>query len=185
MIVFQIQKEDKTISLKMIPDFDNYLAGSDGEIYTLLSPKGKFGPSIPKNKAKGVQGNGKYFTVTGLKIKPGKRKTKNVHVLVCSAFHGPKIGKLEVSHINGNSFDNRPENLMWETRSSNHKRKIEHKTDDCGVRNSRAKINSEQLLEIKELLRIGKLTHEEIGRKFGLGRVFITKINRGHRYKRT
>jgi len=47
----------------------------------------------------------------------------------------------------------------------------------------RAKITLEQLVEIRKLLSQGKLTHEKIGIKFGVNRVFITKIATGSRYK--
>ena len=36
--------------------------------------------------------------------------------LVCSAFHGEAIEGQECHHLNGNKFDNRPENLIWLSR---------------------------------------------------------------------
>lgn len=49
----------------------------------------------------------------------GIRKSLKVHYLVCAAFHGPRPldidgdTNIEVMHLNGNSLDNRAENLAW------------------------------------------------------------------------
>lgn len=44
---------------------------------------------------------------------PGKTKVK-IHRLVCEAFNGPPPeGKMFALHRNGNSLDNRAENLYW------------------------------------------------------------------------
>lgn len=49
----------------------------------------------------------------------GHSKRMRVHVLVAEAFLGPKPGKLDVNHKDGNKQNNRPENLEYITRSDN------------------------------------------------------------------
>lgn len=53
----------------------------------------------------------------------GGRGTKvyraNIHVLVLEAFVGPRPEGMEVRHLNGNGFDNRLENLRWDTHKAN------------------------------------------------------------------
>ena len=52
-------------------------------------------------------------------------KSLSVHTLICKTFKGPKPTEIngdsnvDCMHINGDSLDNRPENLMWGTHSQN------------------------------------------------------------------
>lgn len=49
-----------------------------------------------------------------------RRADIGVHVLVCTAAHGPKPTPAhEVRHLNGDPGDNRAENLAWGTKSEN------------------------------------------------------------------
>lgn len=162
------------VTFKLIPGSENYYAGSDGEIYS------NFGKRF-KKLVKSTQTTEKYYVVSI--IINGVRKSQRVHRVVCLTYHGIPTDKMAASHLNGNWKDNRPENLAWETYSENNNRKKEHGTDDIGTKNSRAKIDIATLIKIRVLLEQGELTHLEIGKIFGLGRVFITKIKNGHRYK--
>jgi hypothetical protein len=49
----------------------------------------------------------------------GKQTGKNVHVLVAEAFLGPRPEGMQVCHNNGNSHDNRVENLRFDTPRAN------------------------------------------------------------------
>ena len=51
-----------------------------------------------------------------------------VHVLVLESFVGPRPAGMCACHINGNSQDNRLENLRWDTPSSNTVDTIRHGT---------------------------------------------------------
>ena len=51
--------------------------------------------------------------------KCGCRKSAKVHILVCEAFHGERPCNFEAMHLNGNSLDNRAENLSWGRHSDN------------------------------------------------------------------
>src|SRR5688572_11874594 len=43
----------------------------------------------------------------------GRTTTRDVHVLVCETFHGPRPANHEAAHINGQQLDNRAENVEW------------------------------------------------------------------------
>lgn len=58
---------------------------------------------------------------------PFIRKNFWLHILVCTAFHGPRPSpKHQVDHINRDRWDNRPENLRWVTCHENHMNSITH-----------------------------------------------------------
>lgn len=162
------------LNFKIVPllNFsDGYFAGEDGYIYSTKQMK------ILRKlvSSKSNSGTGYYqVSIDG--------KSRLVHRLVYEAFKGKiEIGKV-VSHLDGNKYNNKPENLTSETQKENLSRKLIHGTDDRGFKNSRAKITEEQLKEIKTLLENKNLTHEKIGNKFGVSRVFITKIKNKNRY---
>jgi hypothetical protein len=50
----------------------------------------------------------------------------NIHRLVCEAFHGPPTPGQVVRHLNGDSKDNRPENLQWGTPAENTADMLKH-----------------------------------------------------------
>jgi hypothetical protein len=52
----------------------------------------------------------------------------SVHRLICFAFHGDPPAGFEVSHLDGNAKNNRPENLEWASRSANEQQKRLHGT---------------------------------------------------------
>lgn len=170
--------------MKIVPihGFSGYFAGEDGEIYS-NRPIGLQKGERPLRKLKKyVQSTGKYFYV-GLR-KDDISKWHRVHRLVCLAFHGlSPHTDYAVSHLDGNWQNNTPSNLIWESYSDNLNRKKEHGTDDIGTNNSRSLIDLETLRKIRKLLKESTLTQKEIGDKFGLSRLFITKIANGHRYK--
>ena len=61
-------------------------------------------------------------------ISLGRGKKRYVHRIVCIAFHGAPKDNLEVAHLDGNSANNRAENLTWATHSENEQHKIAHGT---------------------------------------------------------
>lgn len=167
--------------LKPIPKFAGYFAGADGYIYSYWAQgnRSRIDYSRKARRLKARLTGGNYLGVT---LKQGNRYiSKDVHRLICLSWHGKS--KKTASHKDGNKLNNRSDNLCWESYSENLKRRLAHGTDDRGYHNSRAKITKGQLVKINKLLKEGYLTHREIGLKFGVSRVFITKINCGLRYK--
>lgn len=70
---------------------------------------------------------GNQYWQVGL-MKNGVRKNKKIHRLVCRAFHGPAPkGKCDVNHKDGDSENNKSENLEWLT----HRQNMDHHKEDC------------------------------------------------------
>lgn len=168
--------------LKEIEGFPGYKAGSDGHVYSYhrVGKGSRSGFSkIPKKLKSGTDSLGKYLLV--VLRKDGKSYTKTVHRLICEAFKGTPIGEQDSSHLDGDNKNNVPENLIWESRSSNCHRKKVHGTHDIGFKNKRALFNLTEIVQIKKWLSEG-ITAREISKRMKCNDRAIGKIKRGERY---
>jgi len=127
-----------------------YEASNMGRIRSWLKrgawQKDKVTPTIKKPML-----NKLGYYVVGITVSKGRCKPFGVHRLVCLAFNGIPMDGLQASHINGNSKDNRPENLCWETILENNRRKAQHGTQYHGEEHGRSKLTELQIMEIREL----------------------------------
>lgn len=122
------------------------------------------------------------YHVVSVLLEDGRRTYRNVHNLVCRAYNGlPPHPEMQASHLNGNSHDNRNTNLLWETREDNLARRKLHGTDDQGVKNSRAHLTRDNLIEIKALRKLG-WTQLAIADKLGVRRTTVNRALSGARY---
>ena len=80
--------------------------------------------------------------------KDGKRKKMLVHLLVASAYLGPKPDGAETDHLNTNIHDNRPKNLRYVPQDANHRNPIT--------------LFNREVARIKRAIASGKYTYEEI-----------------------
>ena len=167
-----------------LKNYPFYFAGSDGYIYSKRGG-GHYPPSYDNEYKKlkgGKSSKGEGYLQVSLPCQNSKFKSKLVHRLIAEAFIGEIPKGLTVSHLDGNMYNNLPNNLKIESYSENHKRKYEHGTMDKGYTNSRAVLNKEQYEEVLKHLSEKVLTHEKIGNIFNVQRTVITKINCGNRY---
>lgn len=106
--------------------------------------------------------------------KDNKRSQKTLHVVVAEAFHFKAFPELECCHNNGIKADCRSENLRWGTRKENSKDKEIHGTKIEGSKSPNAKLNEEQVIEI----RAAKGSKVEIAKAYGVSDQLIGKIKR-------
>ena len=128
-------------------------------------------------KTQGLRRTGHRVIILSKPIK----KHYCVHRLVLAAFVGPCPDGMECAHLNGKADDNRLENLKWCTRAENFSHKILHGTDGKGSRNSRAKLNEKQVLQIKKRLAKDQ-SPTEIAKSYSVARQTIDNIKRGKRW---
>jgi hypothetical protein len=168
------------VELRSINDWENVFVGSDGHIY-----RNKTNQTVMAKETLWVSKISGYQTYRIMLTKTvDNKKVKkyiNVSILVCAAFHGERPSAKEVSHLNGNSLDNRPENLMWETHKENIARKKAHGTDLIGCKNPKAALTKELALTVINLINSGMQTID-IVEKTGISRNVIKTIRTGKRY---
>ncbi|MFE3572503.1 HNH endonuclease signature motif containing protein [Bacillus subtilis] len=58
----------------------------------------------------------------------GRALKRNVHLLVCAAFHGPRPDGKVARHLDGNPRNNRAANLTWGTQAENISDQVLHGT---------------------------------------------------------
>lgn len=103
----------------------------------------------------------------------GKQRTHDVHVLVCTAFHGAKPkrrlerGRWEVRHINGDRLDNRAANLAWGPSKANGEDRVRHGTAARGEDGGRAKLTEERVVAMRRAWNAGRGL-QEIADEYGI-----------------
>lgn len=105
----------------------------------------------------------------------------SVHVLVCTAFHGPRPEGMEVAHRDGVGTNNNAANLRWDTRRGNFSDKRAHGTWPTGPglkgeANGNSKLTSEQVQEIRAVWPRPRGTQKQLAEKFGVRTTTIANV---------
>lgn len=134
---------------KDIPGFPGYRAGSDGTIWSAWMK------NAPYRAVLGTEWHElrrtphcKGYLAVAL-CRDGKRFGKLVHVLVLLAHVGPCPPGHEAAHDNGIRTDCRLSNLAYKTKKANAEDKKRHGTYKCGEQQNGAKLEKEQVIEIR------------------------------------
>lgn len=133
------------------------------------------GPVFPWRRLRG-SGERPYHR---LALFDGAQKRRScVHVLVCSAFHGerPTIDgePAQVRHKNGDSHDNRPDNLVWGTATENQRDRVPHDTHVRGERQHKHKLTEADV----RYIRGSKKTGVELARELHVTKTTICAVRR-------
>lgn len=163
--------DDIQVYYHPVPNFPNYFISRFGEVWS--RNKGK--KLTPKRCGK----NSQYRRIQ--LFKNGKYQNKLIHRLVLEAFIGPCPEGMEACHNNGDSTDNRLENLRWDTHSNNMLDSVDHGTlvDNSGESNGMSKLTLMQVRIVKNLLSFSKLTLSEVAEVFNVGISTIVDIKAG------
>ena len=164
------------MSWRPIPSLPaHYLASSDGQIKRLACWYGsrRFRERILKANDDGKG----YLVVT---VIDGTAKVARVHKLVCETFHGPApVGKPLVLHRDGNSKNNRADNLRWGTYEENEADKDGHGRRPRGERAANAKLTDAAVRAIRS-------STEELSvlaSRYGVTETAVSYARRGRTWK--
>jgi len=103
----------------------------------------KFSNSMVGTVLNPWKGNERYYSVT--LVKEGKKYAFKVHKLVTDTFLGPRPIGLVVHHIDGNSENNRLDNLGYTTMSHN------ARASDYNIIRKQTMFSADEIERIKEL----------------------------------
>jgi hypothetical protein len=169
-------KSTAPIEFRAIPGHPGYEADSDGNIWSLITlGDHRITDTRQRRLSACLSSSTGYLYVTA-------RKSTTVHRLILLAFIGPCPPGHEACHNNGIRTDNRPSNLRWDTRKSNHNDKHVHGTWQGGENNPQAVLTEVQVGTIKVRLRNGE-TARDIAREYGMEESTIGYIRSGKLWK--
>lgn len=169
------------VVLMPIPSSPNsdYMAGSDGNVYSRTRYKG-FGKKeyVDWYPLKGHRTAKGYVSVS--MSHENKRVTKNVHRLICEAFHGaPTSPSLQTRHLDGNPNNNVPSNLAWGTQEENWRDRQEHGHGIKGEKHHAAKLTNFERKALRWALSKGLCSQRGAARALGLSQSAVYEIFHG------
>lgn len=100
-----------------------------------------------------------------------------VHILVCTAFHGPRPEGADAAHFDGVRSNNTAENLRWASRKENMADAIRHSSLNpvLGSKNANSILTEEAVVDIRS--RPGyKGVLFELSREYGISRNVVGNI---------
>jgi len=143
----QLQNEEV---IKEITGYEGYFVSNKGRLFSNRPINGRGNIlDVMRELKQSACSNGNYLRVRFL------GKDFMTHRLVAREFIGICPNDHEVSHKDGNSFNNSLENLEYITHSENELRKRNHGTSKCGERHHGCKLTNDQVIYIRETLYSG------------------------------
>lgn len=147
----------ENIRYKPIPNHPGYRAGSDGSIWSCLSPAGRHGgPQMPSDKWKLLKGcprkeDGRLrYTI---RAADGAYRRTYGYILTMEAFVGPNPdpSKFQCCHYDGNCLNGNIDNLRWDTIYANRADSHRHGTTLRGSKSPMAKLKEKDVLRIRRI----------------------------------
>lgn len=168
---------------KKIDGFDgNYEVSNLGRVRS-WAPKGRYKTRPKEGRILSLGGkNAPYLWVPLRSAK--QSRYPSVHLLVAEAFVGPRPDGCEVNHKNGQTHDNRAENLEWVTKQQNEKHAADVLGKGVGARNPSAKLSDDQVAAIREAYASGSVSQYLLARISGVSQTQIGRIVRIERWDR-
>lgn len=168
------------VLLKPIPvsPNDDYMAGSNGWIYSRTRYKG-FGRKeyVDWYPLRGHSNGKGYQSIT--MCHQNRKVTKNVHRLICIAFHGmPPLPSSQTRHLDGNQGNNLPGNLRWGTQEENWWDRKQHGHGNEGGKHPMAKLTDFEMQAVKWAVDRGLCSQRQAARSLGMSQGGISDVVR-------
>lgn len=167
------------VSFAWIPFSVGYCAGSDGTIWSCRATGRLHRLTNQWHQLKQSVNSRGYKRVTLVNDKH-KPRGKSVAVLVLQAFQG--VQNLDSCHNDGDKLNNSIDNLRWDTRLGNIRDKVIHGTTLSHERHPRARLNQDDVHEIRCLYRSG-VPSSDIAARFKITQRHVERIHTRSRWK--
>ena len=144
--------------------FPNYSVSDKGVIYSKHKKGGALRPTLY---------DGYYYINL---YKNGKSHTRTVHRVVLETFIGLRPKRMECRHLDGNTENNKLNNLCWGTSKENEMDKIKHGTACNGERVNNAKLTAAEVTGIRRLYKSGQWRQWELAEMFSVHNSVVSEI---------
>ena len=162
--------ENKIENFEFIPGFrSRYLISKNGEVFCIYGLK-----FIPQNLH-----DAGYLKIA-LNSK-GKYILHYVHRLVMLTFKGKS--KLQVNHIDGNKKNNNLSNLEYVTCRQNIIHSVKNGFHPSGEKSKASRLSLSQVQKIRKEFKTGKISQNDIAKKYGVHYTTIYDILKGRTWK--
>lgn len=111
----------------------------------------------------------------------GKHVERAIHILVLEAFVGPRPPGADACHGDGDRWNNRLDNLRWDSHAANQRDKITHGTIARGARNGWAKLTEADVRALRDMVAAGA-TVKDAAQAFGISDTHASQIVRRVRW---
>lgn len=155
------------------------------EKYYLVSNTGKI-KSLRRNKLRSLTPNTKGYLQISLSGDLGAKITVfRIHRLVGEYFIPNPNNLPQLNHLDGDKNNNNNWNLAWCTNRENCIHAFEHglRKSKAGIDVYNSRFTTDNIREIRDLLKSGIYKHVDIAKKFNVSKSVITAINTGRSYK--
>lgn len=160
---------------RVIPGFPDYEASSLGNIRRATPGRRKKPGSVLAQTA------GRYLYV-GLFPRDGGKVIIQSHILIATAFHGPRpFEGAQVAHFDGDPLNNRAENLRWATGKENMADRARHgrQASFLGETNPLCAHADDLALRVIETHRTERLSYGKLAERFGISKSQAFRICTG------
>ena len=96
------------------------------------------------------------------------RRKRNIHQLVCAAWHGPRPEGMMALHRNDIKTDNRPENLYWGDIVDNARDAVDNGRIHRGSLIGQSKLTADDVREIRRLRHVVGKTYRSIAQRYSV-----------------
>lgn len=166
---------------KPVPNFPGYEVSSLGNIRSYRNSWGRIiDVSHPRKPITAADGR---LVIGFKKNRFWDKSNVLLHHMILSAFVGPRPEGMVACHNDDNCTNNRIENLRWDTKENNWKDEAKNDKFTVGEKNGQAILTKEQVIEIRNCYKKGKITHDSLAKKYGVNRITITNIITGVSWK--
>lgn len=164
---------------KPIPGSDGYEVSNMGNVRSWLRPG--YGENRIMNTPHLLKPTGRGTRRNYLAVGIGGNKQAYIAHLVLQAFVGPRPDGMEACHNDGDTSNNRLDNLRWDTHLGNESDKVRHNTRLAGERVKTHKITESDVVTIREMSMRG-VSRKKIAAKFCVRESTINRITSGKRW---
>lgn len=150
------QLRSSTLVVRTIPGYLGFHADSEGYIWGRKNYRLKW----------------QYDKAGYPRVTVAENIKKQVHSLVCLAFHGQKLPGQQIRHLDNDKRNSCPSNLVYGTARENADDSIKHGSQR-GSKNGRSKLNETDVAEMRQLFREEKMTQTQLAKKYGVSQPCI------------